>query len=185
VSSTIDPHAGIRRVVTTHDADGKAVVLSDGPAPNVRVRATTGTRSTLIWSTDGYPPRYDDADAGARSVGVAPPPDGTVFRIVEFPAHGDATADSDHHAVTAEMGLSEPSGGRRAPRHPFMHATDSVDYALILSGEIDMLLDDAEVHLRAGDVVVQQGTNHAWVNRGDAPCRIAFVLMGTNATLTS
>jgi naringenin degradation protein FdeH len=58
-----------------------------------------------------------------------------------------------------------------------MHRTRTIDYALILSGEIDMLLDDSEVHLKAGDVLIQRGTNHAWVNRGDAPCRVAFILL--------
>ena len=76
-----------------------------------------------------------------------------------------------------EMGIAHGTGGRRPPRHPAMHWTASVDYAIVMSGEIDMLLDDSEVHLKAGDVVVQQGTNHAWVNRGTAPCRIAFILI--------
>ena len=75
------------------------------------------------------------------------------------------------------MGIAADSRGRRPPRHPHMHATESVDYAIVLEGEIDMLLDDSEVHLKAGDFLIQQGTNHAWVNRGDRPCKIAFVLI--------
>ncbi len=70
-----------------------------------------------------------------------------------------------------------------APRHPMMHRTRTVDYAIIMSGEIDMLLDDSEVHLKAGDLVVQQGTNHAWVNRGKTTCRIAFVLVDAEENL--
>jgi mannose-6-phosphate isomerase-like protein (cupin superfamily) len=171
--------AEIRRVVTAHDANGTAIVLSDEIASNVRVRATTGTRSTLIWTTDTSPPPYATDDRGAVQAGVAPPFNGTTFRIVEFPA-ADPGKDSDNAAVAAEMGLHHDTAGRRAPRHPAMHGTDSVDYAVILDGEIDMLLDETEVHLRTGDVIVQQGTNHAWVNRGSRPCRIAFVLMGTH-----
>ena len=166
--------------MTGHDADGTAIVQSDGMAPNVRVRATTGTRSTLIWTTETSPPPYASDDRGAVAVGVAPPYNGTTFRIVEFPA-ADPGSAGDNAAIAAEMGLHHDTAGRRPPRHPAMHGTDSVDYAVVLDGEIDMLLDETEVRLRAGDVIVQQGTNHAWVNRGSAPCRIAFVLMGTDA----
>jgi len=173
----VGANAGIRRVVTTHDANGTAIVQSDDMASNVRVRATTGTRSTLLWSTDTSPAQYSDGDRGALEAPMAPIGHGSVFRIVEFPP-GDPGGRIDSAQIAAEMGLHHDNGGRRPPRHPAMHATDSVDYAIVLSGEIDMLLDEVEVHLRAGDVIVQQGTNHAWVNRGAEPCSIAFVLMG-------
>jgi quercetin dioxygenase-like cupin family protein len=93
-----------------------------------------------------------------------------------LPPADPAGAAADYHGLLAEMGLP-PLPGRRAPRHPLMHATQSLDYAIVLEGECDMLLDDAEVHLRTGDAIVQQGTNHAWVNRGNRPCRIAFVMI--------
>lgn len=175
--SPVEAERGIRRVVTTHDSSGKAVILCDGIAANARVRESTGVRSTLLWTTDATPARYANDDRGTVQIGVLPPPGGSILRIVEFPPQGDAPPASTHGEVAAEMGLGAKAGGRMPPRHPFMHATDSVDYALVLEGEIDMLLDDSEVHLRAGDVLVQQGTNHAWVNRGDRPCRIAFVLI--------
>jgi mannose-6-phosphate isomerase-like protein (cupin superfamily) len=163
-----------RRVVTGHDAGGKAVVLIDGPAPNVKLRAS-GIRSTLAWVTDETPSDISGAaDRADRDIGVAPPPSGSILRIVDFPPV-PAGAAIDHAAATREMGLEHGSGS--PPRHAFTHRTRSVDYAIVLEGEIDMLLDDSEVHLRAGDVVVQQGTNHAWVNSGSAPCRIAFVLI--------
>jgi uncharacterized cupin superfamily protein len=76
-----------------------------------------------------------------------------------------------------EMGLTDTGNVGEKPRHFGMHRTESIDYAVIMSGEIDMFLDDSEVHLKAGDVVVQRGTNHAWVNRGDEPCKIAFILI--------
>ena len=165
----------IRRVVTVCDGEGKAVVGIDGPASNVRVRmASGGLVSTLLWVTDETPADISGpADRADREIGVGPPARGSAFRIVDFPPTADSTS-MDNEAVTREMGINH-SGG--AARHPLMHRTRSIDYAVVMSGEIDMLLDDTEVHLRAGDVLVQQGTNHAWVNRGSEICRIAFVLI--------
>lgn len=161
-------------MVTGHDASGKAVVLLDGAAPNVKVRqAQGGVVSTLLWVTDESPASIAGRkDRAARDIGVAPPARGSVFRVVDFPPRADPAAISSA-AVHAEMGLSD----RGAARHPLMHRTRSIDYAVVLHGEIDMLLDDSQVHLKAGDVVVQQGTNHAWVNHGGETCRIAFVLI--------
>lgn len=169
----------IRRVVTVHDGKGKAVVGIDGPARNVRVRkASGGLVSTLLWVTDETPADMSGhADRADREIGVGPPPGGSAFRIVDFPPTADP-ALMDNAAVIREMGISH--GGASADdekRHPLMHRTRSIDYAIVMSGEIDMLLDDTEIHLRAGDVLVQQGTNHAWVNRGRENCRIAFVLI--------
>ncbi len=165
----------IRRVVTGHDRAGKAVVLTDGPAPNVRQR-TSGIVSTLAWVTEETPADIaGHADRADRDSGVAPPPAGSILRIVDFPPVSDAPA-VDHATVSREMGLEGQAGGA-PPRHAFTHRTRSIDYAIVLEGEIDMLLDDSEVHLRAGDILVQQGTNHAWVNNGTVTCRIAFVLI--------
>jgi mannose-6-phosphate isomerase-like protein (cupin superfamily) len=163
-----------RRIVTGHDQEGKAVVLMDGAAPNVKVRkAAAGLVSTLLWATDRTPADISSsADAADRDSGVAPPRNGSVLRIVDFPPASGAGVDNA--AMHKEMGLDH---GHAAARHPFMHRTKSVDYAIVLDGEIDMLLDDSEVHLKAGDVLIQQGTNHAWVNNGTQPCRIAFVLI--------
>jgi mannose-6-phosphate isomerase-like protein (cupin superfamily) len=169
-------NSAIRRVVTTHDADGKAIVLSDGDAPNVRTRKESGITATLLWTTDSMPATYSNADRGAVQIATAPPPGHSVLRVVEFPPE-DPAHSADNAAVLAEMGIVPSAGGRHATRHPHMHATDSVDYAIVIEGEIDMLLDDSEVHLKAGDILVQQGTNHAWVNRGQRPCKIAFVLI--------
>jgi mannose-6-phosphate isomerase-like protein (cupin superfamily) len=169
----------VRRVVTGHDRYGKAVVLIDGPASNVRLRSS-GILSTLAWMTDETPAHIGGIDdRAARDIGVAPPPSGSILRIVDFPPIGSGPA-VDHAAVTREMGLELPADAAAAvapPRHAFMHRTRSIDYAIVLEGEIDMLLDDSEVHLRAGDILVQQGTNHAWVNTSATTCRIAFVLI--------
>ncbi|HYY60236.1 MAG TPA: cupin domain-containing protein [Burkholderiales bacterium] len=160
----------MRRVVTGH-RDGKAVVIYDSAAPNQKLRAASGVVSTLIWVTDESPADIGgSADRAAREIGVPPPARGTVFRVVDFPPEQGARS---REAILREMGVAEHG----AARHHGMHRTRSVDYALVLEGEIDMLLDDSEVHLRAGDVLVQQGTNHAWVYRGAGPCRMAFVLI--------
>ena len=87
----------------------------------------------------------------------------------------------DNAAFTAEMGIDAQNRRKgKYTDHPFMHRTKSIDYAIVLAGEIDMLLDDSKVHLKAGDIMVQQGTNHAWVNTGKETCRIAFVLIGAH-----
>lgn len=169
----------IRRVVTVRDGKGRAVVGFDGPARNVKVRkASGGLVSTLLWVTDETPADISGrADRADREIGVGPPPQGSAFRIVDFPPTEDP-ASLDNAAVIREMGISHGSAkAGEAARHPLMHRTRSIDYAIVMAGEIDMLLDDSEVHLRAGDVLVQQGTPHAWVNRGTENCRIAFVLI--------
>ncbi|HKW36988.1 MAG TPA: cupin domain-containing protein [Burkholderiales bacterium] len=163
-----------RRVVTGHDASGKAVVLIDGAAPNAKLRKATGLTSTLLWVTDGSPAdNSGGADGADRDIGVAPPERGTIFRVVDFPPAAEVGA-VDNAAMLKEMGIAD---ARANPRHATMHRTRSVDYAVVIEGEIDMLLDDSEVHLAAGDAVVQRGTNHAWLNRGKEVCRIAFVLV--------
>src|SRR5207247_223268 len=138
----------IRRVVTGHDDEGHAVVRIDEICGNVISRRPRH-QSCLIWSTGSFPAdNSDDADGGERELGTTLP-NGTVFRIVEY-----------------QPGV--------APRN---HRTESIDYAVVLSGEIDMQLDGTEVHLRAGDVLVQRGTIRNWVNRGTQQCVIAFVLI--------
>src|SRR2546422_2317966 len=167
-----------RRVVTGHDAKGRAVVLIDGAAPNAKLRKATGLTSTLLWVTDRSPAdNCGSADAAERETGVAPPPRGSIFRVVDFPPAA-AFGAVDNAAMLREMGIGADQGDAR---HATMHRTKSIDYAVVISGEIDMLLDDSEVHLKAGDVLGQQRTNHAWVNRGNGDCRIALVLIDADA----
>jgi hypothetical protein len=166
----------VRRVVTINDKTGKAVVLFDGPNPHGRERAHK-TISNLLWVTDETPADMaGSADRAAREIGIQPPPGGSVFRVVEFPPTPPEVEKLDPGFMHQQIGHDAPKKGR-PPRHPLMHRTRSIDYAVIMQGEIDMLLDDSEIHLKAGDVLVQQGTNHAWVNRGKEPCRIAFILI--------
>ena len=119
--------------------------------------------------------RKDRAD---REIGVPPPANGSILRVVDFPPVTDEMMKNlDQAAILAQMGAGHNARGGKHASNPFMHRTKSVDYAIVLEGEIDMLLDDSEVHMKAGDFLVQQGTNHAWVNRSDRMCRIAFVLI--------
>jgi mannose-6-phosphate isomerase-like protein (cupin superfamily) len=167
-----------RRVVTGHDAGGKAVVVSDAEAFNILQRPSRpGVTLTNLWQTDITPAEFDGAEETVDGPFVLhPPKNGSVFRIVEFePEDPELLSRLDGKAAFAEMGAA--ANIVENARHPFMHRTDSVDYAIILQGEITMLLDDSEVQLKAGDVVVQRGTNHAWSNRGTETCQIAFVLV--------
>lgn len=171
--------SAIRRVVTGKDAAGKAIVLLDAPAPMVHGRSETGVTNTLLWVTDASPAGLaGSADAGARKIGVVPPPNGSIFRIVEFAPEKTLTSDYETRLrLMRAIGLAPEGPSRDHPRDSGMHRTKTIDYAVIVSGEIDLLLDDTDVHLKAGDVVVQRGTNHAWVNRGNQPCQVAFILI--------
>ena len=138
----------IRRVVTGHDDQGRAKVLIDETVKNV-ASPRPGALYSVIWSSEGFPVDNDrDIDPSGKKIGTTIP-NGTVFRIVSF-------------------------GPGVAPRN---HRTDSIDYAVVMSGEIDMDLDGSIVHLKAGDVLVQRGTIHNWINKGTEPCVIAFTLV--------
>jgi mannose-6-phosphate isomerase-like protein (cupin superfamily) len=166
----------VRRVVTGHRPDGRSTVLFDGPAPNVAQREA-GNASTLLWVTDEGPADVSrPEDRAARTIGVPPPPGGTIFRLAEFPP-GSGGPALDHEAVLRDFGIGPDVAPGHPPRHPHIHRTRTIDYVVVLEGEIHLMLDDAEVRLEAGDVVVQQGTHHAWFNRGTVPCRLAMVFV--------
>jgi naringenin degradation protein FdeH len=169
----------IRRIVTGKDASGKAIALIDAPAASVHHRPELGITNTLLWVTDSVPADLSTPeDAANRKIGIAPPRNGTIFRVIEFAPEKQVTAGYETRLkIIQGLGLAPEGPSRERPRDPAMHRTRTIDYAVILSGEIDMLLDDSEVHLKAGDVVVQRATNHAWVNRGKAPCQVAFILI--------
>lgn len=138
----------VRRVVTGHDANGRAVVKIDEVSKNI-TSSRPGATACVVWTTESFPVNnIGDADAGLRAVGTTLK-NGTIFRVIEF-APGVA------------------------PRN---HRTDSIDYAVVVSGEIDMEIENSVVHLNAGDVLVQRGTIHNWVNRGTKPCVMAFILI--------
>lgn len=165
----------VRRVVTGHRPDGRSTVLLDSAAPNVRQRQA-GNASTLLWVTDESPAQLAAADRAAREIGVPPPRRGSIFRLAEFPP-GVGGEVRDNETVLRDFGIGADVARGHPPRHPAIHRTRTVDYVVVLEGEIDLLLDDGDVRLKAGDVVVQQGSNHAWINRGRATCRLAMVFV--------
>ena len=166
----------IRRVVTGLDTDNKAVVLFDSRMP--LQAGPLGLQATNLWVTNSYPLGFSfKEDTSSIPVGVSPLDNGTKFRVVEFPPLDPATESKmEPGGLMKAVGPVAPARGRPVT-HPLMHRTRSVDYAVVLSGEIDMVLDDSVVHLKPGDTIVQQATNHAWVNHGTETCRILFVLM--------
>jgi mannose-6-phosphate isomerase-like protein (cupin superfamily) len=166
----------IRRVVTGLDANDKSVVMFDSQMP--LKTGPYGLNSTNLWVTNSYPLGFSfKDDTSELPVGVSPLDNGTKFRVVEFPPLDAATeAKMDPNYLMKAVGAVAPKRGV-AVTHPLMHRTRSVDYAVVMSGEIDMMLDDTVVHLKPGDTIVQQATNHAWLNHGKEPCRILFVLM--------
>jgi|SRR5579859_510129 len=138
----------VRRVVTGHDGDGKSVIVSDGPAPQVHDRAIFAE----VWNTEGSPTRITavaEREPNERSMQLGPPPQGSIIRVVEMPA-----------------------GHRSA-----MHRTRTVDYGIVLEGEVYLVMEGTETLLHPGDIVIQRGTNHAWDNRSDAPARMVFILL--------
>ncbi len=170
----------IRRIVTGHDAAGRSTVLSDGPSPHAMTLAGADTFGvTDLWKTYGTPADNTGADDACRGpITLAPPRAGSVLRIVEFPPDEDYIATWKRDEAFASMGESgSKSVDRSSARHEGMHRTASVDYAFVLEGEIWAILDTTEVLMRAGDVLVQRGTNHAWSNRSTAPCLVGFVLI--------
>jgi len=173
----------VRRVVTGHDARGRAVVVFDGPAPFVHVNALDPEwYSTDIWRTNATPATImataEEPTLGPRR--QMPERNGTVLRINHYPPEAEAVrrmSVAESRKVFAALGNEAASTFGKGGRHPLMHRTETIDYAIVLAGEITMVLDDSEVALKAGDIVIQCGTNHAWSNRSAAPCVIAFVLI--------
>ncbi len=165
----------IHRVITGFDANNRSTTLFDSRLP-LEV-GKSGTAGAVLWITDSYPLGFSQQDTAQRPIGIPPPANGTVLRVVEFPPVDEAKlAKLDPNFMMKIVGDNAPTRGVPVS-NPMMHRTRTVDYAIVMSGEIDMMLDDKTVHLKAGDVVVQQATNHAWLNHGKEPCRVIFVLM--------
>ena len=143
-----DARLTVRRVVTGHDDHGKSIIVSDGPSPQFQDRAMFAE----IWNTEGSPARItavEQREPNDRPPQLAPPPGGSSIRVVEMRA------------------------GHRSP----MHRTRTIDYGIVLEGEVFLVMEDSETLLHQGDIVVQRGTNHAWENRSDRPARMVFILL--------
>jgi naringenin degradation protein FdeH len=169
----------VRRVVTGHDDAGRAVLAQDGTPPNVvAFDAVPGTVFHEVWATDAVPARIDNGpDPTLGRLELAPPRGGTRIRIVDVPPDTvqNAIAPEQAAAAFAEIGAAH-SHSLHGP-HALMHRTETVDYGIVLSGEVWLVVDEDETRLEPGDVVVQRGTNHAWSNRTEETARVAFVLV--------
>ena len=171
----------VRRIVTIDDGEGKSIAIADGPCSDLHSDpARPGFSSARIWVTDSSPGRIGSyRETIAQPHTIEPPRRGSVCRIVTFPPDNTFLGKVGSQEVAAffhAMGSPAASTYSAAAPHPYMQRTQTLDFCLILEGEITLVLDTAEVHLKAGDTVVQRGTNHAWSNRSNRPCRIAFSL---------
>jgi mannose-6-phosphate isomerase-like protein (cupin superfamily) len=168
----------VRRVVTGHNASGKSIFIIDAATPHVFQRTKGSAIVHELWETARTPAdNRGNSDAIARGHRLPPPQNGSVFRVIEYPPDAERLA-----AIAREAALPDDSGraeasDRNNPRHAGFHKTATIDYAIVLSGEIYAMMDEGEVLLKAGDVLIQRGTNHSWSNRTDEVAGVAFVLV--------
>lgn len=170
----------IRRIVTQDDAQGHSRIVEDALAAAIRtVSERPGYRAVNVWRTESAPAPINAPDSVAVHKGISPPKGGgTILRVIDFPPE---PSDPDElrrivHATFGDM-YRDAQHDKREGKHPGMHRTETVDYAIVLEGEIYAVMDEGETLMRAGDVLIQRGTNHAWANRSQKTARIAFVLI--------
>jgi hypothetical protein len=179
MSASLPP---IRRIVTGDDASGRSRVVEDAPAAAVRtVAERPGYRAVNVWRTTQSPVLINDPDSISNHEGILPPKQGSILRIIDFPPEPADPAERDRR-IRATFGGIYKDAQHDGRKHPGMHKTDTVDYAIVLEGEIWSVMDDGETLMRAGDVLIQRGTNHAWANRSQKTARIAFVLIDGKRT---
>jgi mannose-6-phosphate isomerase-like protein (cupin superfamily) len=172
-----------RRIVTGHDQDGKAIILSDtSPERTYMIGGPEGAKFHEVWNTR-QSPAFIDSRAGEpedTSLILAPPKGGTRIRVIDFPPEVEAIRNLTKEEASKHfksMGGEDASKGGQGAPHPLMHRTATIDYGIVLEGEMTLILDNGEATIKAGDIVIQRGTNHAWANRSDKTCRMAFVLI--------
>ena len=183
MEATLERTGVFRRVVTGHDQDGRAIVVSDAPPTReYQVGGPGGPTFVEVWSTRETPvviERQSDEPMESGLV-LAPPRAGTRLRVIDFPPETEALRrlmEVRAAAAFAEMGGADAAHAAAGAPHPTMHRTQTVDYGIVLQGELTLVLDSGETTVRAGDIIVQQGTSHAWANRSGETCRVAFVLI--------
>lgn len=169
--------------MTGHDDAGNAIIVSDAPPARVIQISGPGAPTFFeVWTT-----RESPAEIGRESVEpaesglvLAPPKGGTRIRVIDFPPEGDVIrglTQAEAAGKFGEMGGAEASRSKAGAPHPLMHRTQTVDYGIVLEGELTLVVDRGETTIRAGDIVIQRGTNHAWANRSGKNCRVAFILI--------
>jgi len=169
----------IRRIVSGHNAQGKSVFIMDGTVgPPAGRRSSAGTTVVELWQTDTTPAdNSGDKDPTDHPFRLPPPANGSVFRVVEYPPDKErfaAMRSQDWSADAKSQGYHRDVGNAR---HAGFHKTDTIDYAIVIEGEIVALMDEGERVMKRGDVLIQRGTSHAWANRTDKPARVAFILI--------
>ena len=167
----------VRRIVSGHDGEGRSVFIVDGVAGNVKeMESMPGLALTDLWETQSTPAdNSGNRDAGDRAVKLEPPKNGTIFRIVEFPPDSAWKGKADGNEAFDSIGAGHAADS--ASDDPMMHKTATVDYLVVVKGEIWAILEEGEVCLKQGDVMIQRGTNHSWSVRTDEPCLLAAVLV--------
>jgi len=172
-----------RRIVTGHDANGKAVIISDAPPVHTQLVGGPGGPTFFeVWHTVETPALIQARpyEPDEKGLVLPPPKNGTRIRAIEFPPEGEEIrklTSTDAAAKFKSMGDEKASTSDEAAPHPLMHRTRTVDYGIVLEGEITLVLDLGETTIQVGDVVIQNGTNHAWANRSDRICRMVFILI--------
>lgn len=171
--------ANIRRVITGVDDQGRSRVSRNAELSNVfELEAVPGTWFHEVWETGQSPALIDNREEeGPIGTQLAPPRSGTRIRFVDIPPDKDSLGTGAAKASFAQLGDAAFGTSDEASPHPLMHKTETVDYGVVISGAITLVLDTEETELKAGDVVIQRGTNHAWSNRSSEPCRMLFVLI--------
>ena len=169
----------IRRIVTGNDAKGRSRIVEDAVATSIRtVAERPGYRAVNVWRTTETPAKINAVDTTPDHKGILPPKNGNILRIIDFPPEPKDPAERQRRiAATFGTIFTDAAHDKREGKHPGMHTTRTVDYAIILEGEIWAVMDEGETLMKAGDVLIQRGTNHAWANRSDKTARIAFVLI--------
>ncbi len=172
---------GFKRVVTGHDAHGLAVVASSGPTPNnFPLKAVPGTVFYEVWNSKASPAVLDNGDDPTNQpLQLSPMPLGSVIRVVDIPPDSvqNQVSAEEAAAAFAEIGQAHAGTGQADSKHKLMHRTETLDYGVVTEGEVWLVLDGEDVHLKRGDIVVQRGTNHAWSNRTEQMARMVFILL--------
>jgi hypothetical protein len=173
-----------RRIVTGHKSDGTAIIQADGPTErNQLIGSDDGPWFYEVWNTQESPCSIGVADSEPHedSIVLSPPKSGTRIRVLDIPPDSPEMYNQtpeERLAHFAEIGAAEaPADGGANERHPRMHRTVTIDYGIVLEGEIVLIMDEGETVCRTGDIIIQKGTNHGWANRTDKTCRIAFILV--------
>jgi len=173
----------IRRIVTGHNADGKAIIVSDAsPERTYMIGGPNGAKFHEVWNTQQSPALIDNKSGEPEETGLvlAPPKGGTRIRVIDFPPEGKEIRSltkeeaSQHFKSMGGEGASNAGEGKP---HPLMHRTETIDYGIVLEGEMMLIVDLEQITIKAGDIIIQRATSHAWANRSGNVCRMAFILV--------